>query len=830
VINARTTRTRTSCRSGLPFIALLVACNQTPANPDPTDAKVAESSAATHTVHVISAQPPEDRGRSPYTGYTRAHWEAVLGRLVRGHALHLSPGKAHTLWSGRPTPYLGDKQGLEGVARLMHPIGAWLVDPSTPNTMEFEGARVDVVAMMREALLTGTDSRHAEYWGDIGDVDQRIVETADISWFLWLTRERLWNQLSPDEQTQIVAWLRQVDLKKVYHSNWHMFPLTNHTVRKHLGQPYLQDEIRRHHERTDIFLAGDGWYSDGSDPRHFDFYNPWAFHPGKLQWVHLDGDNWPEERDLSIRVARAFVYNFPYFFGSNGALPAWGRSLTYRFSVLATPLYLRWLGASPLTDGQLRRMCSGQLQYFVDHGAITAEGQISQGYWGTRPAIVEQYIGTGSPNWTARGLVALLFPEDHPFWTSVEQPLPVEHGDFQRTIPAAGMSLVGTQETGQVQMLSAITSHGSSNDYPAKYGKLRYSTHFLPNVLHTDEWNYAPDAMLLLSIDGEKFCQRIDADWGHAMPGAIVSGYGCERERPIARIVSGVVAEDEMAVTIHLVTPEADIETLEFVEGSLALEAGPDTKRRHDLEQRWSHATGEHGSVFSKSLHGYDAPLEPGGFTGDEGLNLAYERSIQAMLVGKHSGAQPFMLVSLSVASPKPFVAAAFNDVVRELEVDVEKATATFTWGAGERVFVSLMQEPPVATVRLGELVFEGNVRVARVTPDRARVSGGGIRRIRTASDPSTILYEATGSQPATVLLEVGPQGIELHTDQPCRIDAPTASGSVTVPQLDAPGGTRTVHLERDGPALVLTPAVHTAIAADQDLTLAMLEIPLDDP
>jgi hypothetical protein len=818
-------------RSGLPFIALVVACNQTPATPDPTDAEPrANLSAPTATVRVVSAEPAQDRERSPYTGYMRAHWESVLGRLVRGHALNLSPGKAHTRWPGRATPYLGDKQGLEGVARLMHPLGAWLADPHAPNTMEFEGTRVDVVAMMREALLNGTDPQHAEYWGDIGEVDQRIVEAADISWFLWLTRERLWSQLSADQQTQIVAWLRQADLKKVHHNNWHMFPLTIHTVRKHLGQPYMEDEIRRHHERTDTFLAGDGWYSDGSDARHFDFYNPWAIHLGKLQWVRLDGDNWPEQRDLSIRVARAFVYNFPYFFGSNGALPAWGRSLTYRFSVLATPLYLRWLGASPLTDGELRRMCSGQLQYFVEHGAITPEGQIPQGYWGTRPAIIEQYIGTGSPNWTARGLVALLFPDDDPFWTSVEQPLPVERGDFQRTIPAAGMSLVGTRETGQVQMLSAITSHGSSNDYPGKYAKLRYSTHFLPNVLHTDAWNYAPDAMLLLSIDGEKFCQRIDADWGHAMPGAIVSGYGCKRKRPIARIVSGVVAEGEMAVTIHLVTPEADVETLEFVEGSLALEAGPNTKRQRDVQRNWSYATDVHGTVLSKSLHGYDGPLEPGGFTGDEGLNLAYERSIQAMLAGKRSDAQPFMLVSLSVASPQPFAAAAFDDEVRELEVDVEEASATFTWGAGERVFVSLMQQPPVAAVKLGDLIFEGNVRVARVTPDHARVSGGGIRRIRTASEPSTVLYEATGEQPAIVLLEVTPRGIILHTDRPCRIDAPTASSSATAPQLDAPGGVGTVQLERDGPALVLTPAVHTAIAADQDLTLAMLEIPVDAP
>jgi hypothetical protein len=88
-------------------------------------------------------------------------------------------------------------------------------------------------------------------------------------------------------------------------------------------------------------------------------------------------------------------------------------------------------------------------------------------------------------------------------------------------------------------------------------------------------------------------------------------------------------------------------------------------------------------------------------------------------------------------------------------------------------------------------------------------------------------LYEATGAQPATVFMEFTPRAITLHTDQPCRIDAPAASSSATAPRLDAPGGVRTVQLEREGMALVLTPALHGAIAADQDLTLAMLEIPV---
>lgn len=775
---------------------------------------------------VLDDAPAEDRELAPYTGYSRKHWESVLGRLVSGHIRHLSPGKAHTTWPGRSSPYLGKQQGLEGVARLMHPIGAWLQDPNVPDTIQFGETRVDLVAMMREALIHGTNPKHPEYWGDIGDVDQRIVEASDVSWFLWLTRKRLWETLSREHKTQIVDWLRQVDLRKVHHNNWHMFPLTVHTVRKHLGEPFMQEEIRRHNERTDVFVTGDGWYADGADPRHFDFYNPWAIHMGKLQWAHLDGDSWPEERDAAIATARAFVHNFPYFFGSNGALPAWGRSLTYRFSVLAAPLYLRWIGASPIADGVLRRLASGQLRYFVDHGAITPEGQIPQGYWGERPAIIEQYIGTGSPNWAGRGLVALLFPPTDSFWTSPELPLPVERSDFQRTIPTAGLSLVGTQATGQVQMLSAITSHGSSNDYPAKYGKLRYSTHFLPNVLHTEKFNYAPDAMLMLSRDGERYCQRIDADWGHAMPGAIVSGYGCKRKGAIANVVSAVIAEGEAAVTLHLVTPEADVANLEFVEGSLALQADTTTTVSVDGEQRWSHATSAHGSVFSKGLHGYDQPLVPGGFDGNEGLSLAYDRSIQAMVAGQRKDARSFMLASLSVESPTAFDPAAVNDLVHELEVDVAAGSATFVWGDDEHVFVSLDREPRNRSVRLGDVVVQGNVRIARVTRDHTRVSGGGIVRVRTTGPDAVTLYEVQGEAPAVMLVEWTDEGTTLHTDQPCRVDAPTGSTNATTPRLSAPDGTGHAILDRDGRALVLTKQLYTELGPEQGLTLVTLEIP----
>ncbi|MYW06656.1 DUF2264 domain-containing protein, partial [Streptomyces sp. SID3343] len=61
--------------------------------------------------------PPEDRESSPYTGWTRAHWEAVADGLVAAVEPYRSPGGALITLPG-PTSWSGARSdGLEGYAR-----------------------------------------------------------------------------------------------------------------------------------------------------------------------------------------------------------------------------------------------------------------------------------------------------------------------------------------------------------------------------------------------------------------------------------------------------------------------------------------------------------------------------------------------------------------------------------------------------------------------------------------------------------------------------------------------------------------------------------------
>ncbi len=62
--------------------------------------------------------PPEDRDLSPYTGWTRAHWEAAADGLLRATAPYASPGHGLIALPGaRPSSSGTRSDGLEGFAR-----------------------------------------------------------------------------------------------------------------------------------------------------------------------------------------------------------------------------------------------------------------------------------------------------------------------------------------------------------------------------------------------------------------------------------------------------------------------------------------------------------------------------------------------------------------------------------------------------------------------------------------------------------------------------------------------------------------------------------------
>ncbi|WP_128431211.1 DUF2264 domain-containing protein [Streptomyces cyaneus] len=404
--------------------------------------------------------PPDDRTRSPRTGYTRAHWEAAADALLAAvepyatedRALYHFPGDRES-WSGR----LSD--GLEGYAR----------------TLLLAAFRRDETALERYA--DGLAAGVSGVWPRIEDRSQPLVEAASIALALRLTRPLLWDRLDDGVRQRAAAWLGDAVTAEAWPCNWELFPVTVGGFLQEIGHEAEESRkaIDRGLERIEDWYVGGGWYTDG-DGRKFDYYNGWAMHlyPVLHAWLARD------ERLLELyggRLSR-HLEDYARLFGADGAPMHQGRSLTYRFATTA-PLWLGALtGRTPLTPGETRRLASGALKYFLQRGAVDADGLLTLGWHGPDEAVLQGYSGPASPYWASKAFLGLLLPPDHEVWTAPEEPAPSERTNALTAIAAPNWLLQSTSSDGLVR----LHNHGSEDvRYDPYYTRLAYSTVTAPS-------------------------------------------------------------------------------------------------------------------------------------------------------------------------------------------------------------------------------------------------------------------------------------------------------------------------------------------------------------
>ncbi len=403
--------------------------------------------------------PPDDRGPSPYTGFTRAHWEAAADELLAAvepyatadRALYHLPGD-HVSHSGR----LCD--GLEGYARTLL-LAAFRQDGT-------------VLGRYADGLAAGPGG----VWPDVTDRSQPLVEAASVALALRLTRPLLWDRLDDTVRERTADWLADALTAEPWPNNWELFPVTVGGFLAEIGhRPEAARKAIDHGlERIETWYVGDGWYTDG-DGRRFDHYNGWALHlyPVLHAWL-------ADDRELLSRYGRRlarYLADYAHLFGGDGAPVPQGRSLTYRFAT-AAPLWLGALtGHTPLSPGETRRLASGALRYFVDGGAVDGRGLLPLGWLGPDTSFVQGYSGPASPYWASKGFLGLLLPAEHEVWTAPEEPGPAGRADAVRPLPAPNWLVQSTRSDGLVR----LHNHGSEDvRYDPFYTRLAYSSATVP--------------------------------------------------------------------------------------------------------------------------------------------------------------------------------------------------------------------------------------------------------------------------------------------------------------------------------------------------------------
>ena len=412
--------------------------------------------------------PADDRATSPFTGYTREHWLAAADGVLEAAQVFASPGRSQISPPGRPSRSGQDSDGLEGFARtfLLLAFRAAGSNGTGPG---------DALSSYAEGLAAGADPGHPEAWPRIdADCRQALVEAYAIATGLHLTRPWLWNRLDDRVRQRAVDWLHGAFGLEIPDNNWHLFRMIVGDFLASVGAPHDRAEMDADRARIEEFYVGDGWYRDGPKDA-FDHYCGWAMHTKYVLWATMfDPDALPVLRER----LHAFLDDFGWFFGADGAPLHQGRSLIYRWAAAAAPWAGALAGATPLSPGTTRRLASGTLRHFIDRGALDAGGVPSLGWYRPFPPLVQSYSGPASPYWNSLGFLGLLLPADHPCWTAVEEPLPVERADCVRSLAAPGFVLSATVADGIVR----VANHGSDNhpsltvaDDP-HYARFAYST------------------------------------------------------------------------------------------------------------------------------------------------------------------------------------------------------------------------------------------------------------------------------------------------------------------------------------------------------------------
>jgi Uncharacterized protein conserved in bacteria (DUF2264) len=286
------------------------------------------------------------------------------------------------------------------------------------------------------------------------------------------------------------------------------------------GASFSKSRIDADLKQLDTFYRGDGWSNDGPDwYRQMDYYTgSFVIHYHQLLFSKIAAGYYPDEAEKYRERARVFAYDFVHYFDPEGRAITFGRSLIYRFAMVAFWGAMAFADVelqSPLTWGVVKGIWMRNLRWWTTQpGIFQPNGMLTIGYSYPNAFLAENYNSPGSPYWCMLAFAPLALPESHPFWRSVEEPHPFINQRIIRPLPHPRHITV--RSGGHTFLLSS----GQSCHYPiratqAKYGKFAYSAAFaysVPTGSYTLE-QYVPESSLAISDDGgEIWKMRRDMD------------------------------------------------------------------------------------------------------------------------------------------------------------------------------------------------------------------------------------------------------------------------------------------------------------------------------
>lgn len=405
--------------------------------------------------------------------HTRNDAAGVLLDMIRPLKKYYSPGKAW-LHVGNTAAHYGAKNAdMEGFARVLWGLGPLWAGCKFGFDEAIEQEAEEWRSLYRDGIVHGTDPKHQEYWGDVTDYDQKMVEMAAIAVTFSICPDSMWNLFSEEERKRVFLWLDQINQREVHKNNWRFFRILVNMAFCLLNLPWNQKKMMEDFEVIESCSIENGWYFDGN-PGQMDYYIPFAMHFYGLVFAQLMQEKYPEYTRILKDRGQIFAGDFIYWFGKDGKEIPFGRSLTYRFAHSAFFSAMAFAGMEGPGYGIMKHLVLGNLRCWLERPIFDHDGVLTIGYGYPSLFMSERYNAPGSPYWSFKTFLFLALPEDHEFWQAEEQEAVFEP---LRKIALARM-LISHGANDHVQMFPAAhhaANHGSCRE---KYEKFVYSNQF----------------------------------------------------------------------------------------------------------------------------------------------------------------------------------------------------------------------------------------------------------------------------------------------------------------------------------------------------------------
>ncbi|OJD36877.1 uncharacterized conserved protein ucp [Diplodia corticola] len=435
---------------------------------------------------------------------TREDVAAACASLLDPLEAGTSPGGALVRVGGTGTRFDETAAQSEGYARPL-----WGLAPLLAGGGEYAGTERWV-----RGLVNGTDPEHAEFWGYMEDLDQRMVEACPIGFTLAIAGEHFWDPLTERQRKNVEAYLGSMNDKEMPNTNWLWFRVFANLGLAKVGAGYSSARLESDIQHLNTFYRGQGWSNDGpAGYTQMDYYSgSFAIQYLQLLYAQITDSNQnvhDPARAAEFRArARLYALDFAYYFDGAGRAVTFGRSLTYRFAMAAfwgAVAFSSTTLPAPLTWGVVKGLLLRNLRWWTGRADIfQPNGMLNVGYAYPNTYLAENYNSPGSPYWCMLAFAPLALPRDHPFWASAEEPHPLSSS----LPPLRKLELplqIASNRGGHALVLSSGQEcHYALKNPQAKYGRFAYSAAFAYSVATgaytLEQW--VPESALALSDDG----------------------------------------------------------------------------------------------------------------------------------------------------------------------------------------------------------------------------------------------------------------------------------------------------------------------------------------